>query len=444
VALSVVALLGTAPAAFALDAQDFAHKLLGIYTQSLPADDQVSFDNSSVSGNDITYDGLTFTAPESGEAPQKLPVHLTFKGVMAQPDGGYTADSFTIPDIDYPVEGGEVAVKNIILKHIYVPSGTTPSVLDSSRLFGEASVGPIVVSMDGAPAFTVDSLSVTNAFKPGQGDANLAEIDSNGSTAGMKFDMSGTKDQDALAQAKALDLETVTGKIAESGTWTLADGHLAISEISIDFDKVGKLKFAIDMSGYTPAFLQNLNAVLQSMEKPNAGGQNSQAATAMMLASLQTLFLNGISLRYDDNSITGKLLDFAAKQQGVTRDALIAQLVASLPAQMDSGGSDPTPPAVMKTMQAAVRAFLTDPHSIEVKLAPATPLGVLGIVAAAMQPDNLVQQVGLKVLVNDKEITDADASKETGMAPPGSDTSGSSSDDSDQSGSSSDDDSSGD
>jgi len=48
--------------------------------------------------------------------------------------------------------------------------------------------------------------------------------------------------------------------------------------------------------------------------------------------------------------------------------------------------------------------------------------------AAAMQPDNLVAQLGLKVLVNDKEITAAQAASETGVAPPAAEDSGDSGD----------------
>lgn len=419
-ALSVVALVASASTALALDAKDFAAKLVGVYATSLPANETVAFGPATVSGNDITYDGITITVKGASEPPSKLGTRLTFHGVTATADGGYTADTFSVPDVDYAFEGGSVSVKNIVLKHIVVPNGKAPNVLDSTRLFGDASVGPIVLTVDGTPAFSIESISVSNSFKPSQLDANLAEIDSNGVTSGMKFDMSGAKDQEALAQARALGLVTVTGKALETLTWTLKDGHINISEVSVDFDKVGKLKFALDFTGYTPQFMQNLNAVVQAAAAGGSGDASAQQQqqTAMLLASLQTLFLNSASLRFDDAAITGKLLDMAAKEQGVARDALVDQLVAQLPAQMNEGNSDPTPPAVVKMVQAAARAYLANPHSIELRLAPKAPLGVLGIVAAAMQPEALVDQIGLKVLVNDREITEADAAKETGVAAP--------------------------
>ena len=52
-------------------------------------------------------------------------------------------------------------------------------------------------------------------------------------------------------------------------------------------------------------------------------------------------------------------------------------------------------------------------HQLEVR---AAPVGVLDFMAAAMQPDNLVKAVGLKVLVNDKEVVASGAGDSSGAA----------------------------
>ncbi|MDR3472882.1 MAG: hypothetical protein P4M09_14555 [Devosia sp.] len=420
VALSIVALLAGAPAALAVDANDFAAKIKGVYTSAMGPAVTLTLGAATASGNDVIIDGATLSEPAAPENVYKLDSKLTFSGVTQQADGSYLADTLTLPDVDYKFDGGELTVKDIVLKHIYVPNRKAPDVLDTTRLVGDVSVGPIVLAMDNSPAFTIAGVTISNSFKPSQSDTNLAEIDSNGLTNGIRFDLSAAKDPDTLAQAKALDLMTLTGKVLETLTWTLKDGHVNLSEFSSDFDKVGKLKFAFDLTGYTPEFLKNLSAVTQSLGELGAsdGSANQQQATAMLLNSLQSLFLNSASLRFDDASITTKLLDFGAKQAGVTRDAFINQLVAEMPGQMNESGSEQVPVQMVQTMQATARAFLTNPHSVEVRLAPKAPLGVLGIVAAAMAPMNLADQIGLKILVNDKEITPDDAAKETGVAPP--------------------------
>jgi len=439
-ALSAVLLLGTAPAALALDATDFGSKIVKVWASSASGL-TVTLGPATVNGNDVSFAGFTVSAPQAGGDPISNSIKLDFSGVAEQPDGSYTADALTLPDIDTTFdENSSLSVKGIALHHIYVPAGTTPSVVDGSRFFSDASVGPIVIKADGVEAVKLAGINVTNTFKPSQADANLADIASTGATDGLSFDLSGSKDKDSLEQAKALDLVTTTGKMLETVSWTLATGHLNLSELSLAVDKVGKLNFAVDITGYTPQFLETLGKAAEAMGSSATSG-NSQAATAMLLASLQSIFLNSASLSFTDSAITNKLLDMGAKQAGTDRPTFVAALVSQIPAQMNEDSQVPVD--VIKTTQAAARAYLNDPHSIEVKLAPKTPLGVLGIVAAAMAPTNVAEQIGLKIVVNGKEITPEDAAKETGVAPASSDDSSATPDDSssDDSSAASDDDS---
>lgn len=427
-ALSAALLLGTAPAALALDAQDFGSKIAKVWASSASGL-TITFGPATVSGNAVSFAGFTVSAPQAGGDPLSNATKLDFSGVVEQPDGSYIADALTLPDIDAGFEdNSSLSVKGIALHHIYVPNGQAPSVVDGSRFFSDASVGPIVVKVDGVEAVKLDGLTVTNTFKPSQAAPDLADIASTGSTSGLSFDFSGSKDKDSLAQAKALDLVTTTGRMLETVSWTLGTGHLDLGELSLDIDKVGKLKFAVDITGYTPQFLDTLGKAAQAMGASATSG-NTQAATAMLLASLQSIFLNSASLGFTDSSITTKLLDIGAQQAGTDRPTFVAALVSQIPAQMNEDSQVPVD--VVKTVQAAARAYLSDPHSIEVKLAPKTPLGVLGIVAAAMAPTNVAEQIGLKLVVNGKEITAADAARETGVAPASSDTSSSTDPDND-------------
>jgi hypothetical protein len=407
-AFSVLALLATAPAALALDANDLAAKLIATYSYALPADAKITFGNGTVSGSNVSFDGISFT---DKNGTQSLPVKLQFNNVQEGADGSYTADSLSLPDVDYSSEGNGLSIKNIIFKQILIPA-KPEGMVGATRVYGSVSAGPIALTVDGVKVLSVDSIGVNNSFKPSQADPNLTQIDTAGSTAGLTIDLTGIKDKETLAQAKMLGLETITAKLLEQASWTFKDGHLAIAEVSADADKIGKLKFSLDVTGYTPEFLQNLSDAGKSFAASQSGGDAgaSQAGIASLMAAAQNLFLNSISLRFDDASITGKLLDMMSA--GAPRDAFVDALVSSIAEQ--SGSDNSLPPDMVKLMQAAARAYLTDPHSIEVRLAPKTPLGVLGITGAVMAPVDLANQIGLQVLVNDRQITEADAAKESG------------------------------
>jgi hypothetical protein len=411
-ALGVFVSLALAPAAHAQDAGVFASKLGAIYSA---VGYDLKFGAATTNGSTITYDGLdmTFTGTGTPAYSYKLGSKLTFSGVKAGTDGSYTADSLTLPDMDFKVEDTEVSIKNIAFNHIYLPATKTPGMVDMAELIGDATIGPITVTASGAKAATIDQVTLKNAFTPAQGDAALSAIVANAVASGINVDLTAAKDPDSVAQAKALNLSTITGKGVEAFSWSLKDGHLNANEISLGFDNIGKIKFAFDITGYTPALLETLIGAEKSLASSGAGAaDDSGKQTALLLGSLQSVFLNSVSLRYDDASITNKLLDYTAKQQNTTKDALIDQIVMGAGGAMNQGASGTAPDPMTLLSQAALRAFLNNPQSIEVKLAPKTPLGVLGIVGAAMAPDSLADQIGLQVLVNDKQVTPADTAAE--------------------------------
>jgi hypothetical protein len=411
VSLSLAAVLVTAPAALALDANDFGQKLAADYATTSSA--KLALGAATVNGNDVTFAGATVT-PATG-SPTTIQTPLTFHNVAEGADGSYTADSLTMPDVAYTVDGTDISVKNISLTHVYVGNSKTPGALDSSRLFGGLSLGPVTFSKGGSPVVSIASVTVDNGFKPSQSDAQLAEVDSKGSVSGIAADLSKADDPDVKAQSQALGITQLNGQAAEQISWSLGDGHMKASEVSVGFDNIGKFDLAFDITGYTPAFVQTLAAAGQAM---SASSADSQAATAQLMAASQKLFVNGMSIRFDDASLTNKLLDYAAKQAGTSHDDYVKALIGASGGMTSGAG---LPPPLAQLAQAAISAYLTDPHSVEIRLQPAAPIGVLDFMAATMQPDKLVETVGLKVLVNDKEVAAAGGDDSTGAAAPSSD-----------------------
>jgi hypothetical protein len=398
VSLSLAALLVSASAALALDANDFASKLTQQYAAGSAA--KLVLGAATVNGNDVTFAGFTITPKDDKPVEVKTP--LTFHNVAEGGDGSYTADSLTVPDVDYTDEGVEFSAKNIVLSHLYVGSAPTADPLQSSRAFGGLSVGPITVSKGGAPMASIAQITVNNSFKPSQTEAQLTGIESNGTASGISVDLTKIDDADAKAQAEAFGVTQLNGTIAETASWSMPDGHLKISEMSVGFDELGKLSLAVDVTGYTPELVQALSTAGQAMSASDNNGQ----ATMQLMAAAQKLFVNGVSLRFDDASLTSKMLAFYAKQAGVPAEAFVQGLIASAGAMTSGMG---LPPALAGLAQATIVAYLQNPKSLEIRLQPAAPVGVLDFMAAAMQPDSLIQQVGLKVLVDDQEVTAAAA-----------------------------------
>jgi hypothetical protein len=122
----------------------------------------------------------------------------------------------------------------------------------------------------------------------------------------------------------------------------------------------------------------------------------------MGMELLQGLSIGGASLRYDDASLAPKLLEFFAKAQGLEKAQLVEGLKAMVPAMIAGMGI----PELGELVTPAVNAFLDDPKSLEVDVAPASPTSLLVVVAAAQNPASLITTLGVSVTANEEENND--------------------------------------
>jgi hypothetical protein len=99
---------------------------------------------------------------------------------------------------------------------------------------------------------------------------------------------------------------------------------------------------------------------------------------------MQRLSLNGATIRFDDASLTGKILDFVAQQQGLKREDVVNVAKAGLPlALMQVQLTD-----LAAAISPAINAYLDAPGSIEIKAAPPQPVPFTMLGGAAMANPN--------------------------------------------------------
>lgn len=194
---------------------------------------------------------------------------------------------------------------------------------------------------------------------------------------------------------ESLGLTEIKGNISQAGTWTLSDGRLALTESVMDFENIGKLNFTFDILGFTPAVLDKIYAMNASDIDPTTEeGQAQQMMMGMEMA--QALSIASADIRYDDAGLAPKLLDLFAAQSGIDRAAFVEAIKPVVPAMM----ADLNAPALVDLIVPAVNAFLDDPQSFEVAVAPASPTSFLVLAAAAANPAGLIQALGLTVTAN--------------------------------------------
>jgi hypothetical protein len=185
---------------------------------------------------------------------------------------------------------------------------------------------------------------------------------------------------------------TVDGIITMKGSWNPTDGRMTVTEGAYDFKDVGRLNMTFDITGYTPALVKAMQEMNKTME-----GQDESAKGLAMLGLIQQLSFNSMSLRFDDASLTGRIIDYAAKQAGQDKAAITNQTKAMIPfmvAQLQD-------PEFAAKVTEATSAYLDAPKSLEIKAAPAAPVPfALLIATGSTQPQALIKQLNVTVTAN--------------------------------------------
>lgn len=117
-----------------------------------------------------------------------------------------------------------------------------------------------------------------------------------------------------------------------------------------------------------------------------------------MLGLLQQLTFNGASVRFTDDSLTNKILEYVAKQQGMSPKDVANQAKAIVPFGMAQLNN----PELTAQVTAAVSTYLDNPKSIEIAARPSSPVPFALIMAGAMSnPADLTKTLGVSVRANE-------------------------------------------
>jgi hypothetical protein len=135
----------------------------------------------------------------------------------------------------------------------------------------------------------------------------------------------------------------------------------------------------------------SISAILGKLPAPSAMNDADASAKASEVE------VHTITLRYDDNSLAGRILDYLAQQQGITRQAYADQIAAALPFMMAALNN----PEFQNEVSTALGAFLKDPQSLTVKIEPPAPISATEIMSiAGSAPGTLPDRLNASVTAN--------------------------------------------
>ena len=348
---------------------------------------EFSAESAETRGNDVVLSGVT-VKPASAETDSNFTIdQILLEDVEEAGNGAFVVGRAGIPSFSNESNGYAVAFEGAVFEGCYVAGPDETDPIAKGGICRNMEFGGLTVGKDGAQAFVMEGISVAmSPYEPG------GTMDYDVKVKDFTIDFTQVDDPKAKATMSQLGYETLTGRVNATGQWNAGNGDATLNQ-SIILDYAAALNIDISVGGYTPELLAAMQEMNKQME-----GQSDQAQGLAMMGLMQQMQVGNISIELIDDSATGKILDFVAKQQGSTREGVVAMAKGTLPfalAQLQN-------PDFAASVTAAVGTFLDSPGTLTIAAMPAAPVPVAQIVGAAMAaPQSVIGVLNIKVTANE-------------------------------------------
>ncbi|WP_420960054.1 hypothetical protein [Brucella sp. IR073] len=372
-----------ASSAFAFEGNAVAERMKELYAEQ---GGQLSYGQVTTSGATVVLKDATLKMP--GSPAEQKPFDLgdiTLDGVADAPDGGYDIAKATMPDVIFPVGELTIAAKGIEMDKMHLAPKGSSDPLASYVYYQTAKIAEATLTQDGKEfALLKDITTTVSPYKEG------SPIDTGWDIKNVTVDVAKTKPSELTKALEAMGYKKITGNIVSKASWTPSDGHFKLDQFNFTMNEGGKLSATFDMGGYTLDFVKEM----QQAQTELAATKDKNTAGMATLGLMQQLTVNGASIRFEDASLTGKILDYYAKKQNTDRSTIVNLTKAALP--LFAGQLKNAAFAAQVTQ--AVGAYLDNPKSIEIRAAPPSPVPVAVLTATgSAQPERLPDVLGVTV-----------------------------------------------
>jgi hypothetical protein len=386
--LALAALLFAFPlsAANAVEANAVANRLKTVLANQGM---NVSWSGVSENGSQIVLEGTTV---KIAEAPNLVPIGNVTLDDITEENGGYRIGRVAMPSYALTEEGMNIEVSGAEISGLTLPAEGSSDPLASLMMYEKANLATVSVKQGDKQLFSMNNLHF-NITPPKNG----AAMEFSGAAEKFTADLAAIENADARKVIEALGYGALDGNFEMAGSWQPKDGQLDLSQWTFSVGNVGTLGMTFSLSGYTPELVKALQDMQKKIVAEPKGADNTAQGLAM-LGLMQQLTFREASIRFDDDSLTGKVLEYVAAQQGKKPADIANQVKAIVPfllAQLKD-------PDLMKSVTEAVTKYLDDPQSIEIKAAPASPVPFALLMAGAMaSPQDLPKTLGVSVVANE-------------------------------------------
>lgn len=391
----LICLTGTALAAPAYaENPEIVDVLLGNIekqTQLKPA-----FESAEDDGNgNIVIKNLTMS-PSIPDATMTLTVgEIQLNDVSDSDDGLYEIGSAVIKDVKLDGKSNDGQAFSINMPESAVESwyvydagdSTEPKDLmrASMTVARKMTSGPITANAMGQ-SITTDGYTATWDGDPRTG---AGKFDTAVSNVVIPESLIGMADQ--MGTLKGMGYSSITLDMRGTGEIRMDDQNMAMDlDFGLGAKDMAGLKFTVNAEGIPIAVYAELNKAQTSGKEPDFNA---------LMPQLQNVSFGNFSIRFEDASITKKLLPMIAMMSGMGDEAA---LIANAGAMAQLGLMQLNAPEFSAQAVAAINAFLKDPKSFTIAVNPPAPVSVSQLMTLdTNDPGAAIKMLNVTVSAND-------------------------------------------
>jgi len=330
-------------------------------------------------GNNIIVENFSIEAASIDDAKN---LTLRLNDIAENGNGSFTIGRLSVDDSSLKIAGDQMDFTGFEIGQLYLPSESESHYDNSYQSYQSIGVKSLTFYDKGKPVVNVDnSYARVSDFEVGKRIALQGAIEK------ISFSVEDI-DGEPAAGLQEMGYETISGKVEFSSKLDFDARIMDFENVALILDNIGTLSLSLQFGGLTPEVAEAV-AEIQAME-------DEQAAGMAMLGIGAQLTFNSFSIRFDDNSITNKALDYAAKNTGAPRTDVIAMATAT--AQF--GLANLQHAEFADKVSQALGSYLNAPGSLELAAKPANPMNFLGIFGAAQDPKSLIDMLNVEVSAN--------------------------------------------
>lgn len=332
-----------------------------------------TYDSAELDGSNVSISGFKVT--RKGEADT-----VTFEEVVIENPTDSSTGIFDSPKITFSAgslageSNGSIGEGVVTDVTVLDPAKVKEGGLSGSMLFHTAEATDIKVSQKDKPGeVTIDRIYV----EAGNVVDNVPQ-DSKGAVEGLTLPAAMFPPEGGFTP-QTIGYENLVLGVTWDGSRDPAAKTVTVRDFTLSIEDGGDL---------------SIEGLLG--EVPDAHTLNDPAAAQNVTKTK----LHNLWIRYDDNSLAGRIMDYLAKQQNLSREEYAKQMSAALPFLLMALNNQ----AFQDQVATALGGFLQDPQSLTIEIAPDAPVSGDDLIALAKtEPGSIPDKLKATVTANSPE-----------------------------------------